>query len=195
MRFLCESYFSKERPGKFNHLSSWLMQDMNGSLDDVFQGGHVREQVEALKDEADFCTNASDIGLAILYQTAFDLTVTDEFVINVDAPTVDLFEVIDTTQERRFTGTAGADDDDGLSTLDGEVNAIQDGEVLKVMRQLAEEGMTMIVVTHEMGFARDVADRVIFMDKGVIVEQGSPQQIFDGAENERTRNFLGMISK
>jgi ABC-type polar amino acid transport system ATPase subunit len=63
------------------------------------------------------------------------------------------------------------------------------------MRQLAEEGMTMIVVTHEMGFARDVADRVIFMDKGVIVEQGSPQQIFDAAQNERTRNFLGMIAK
>jgi ABC-type polar amino acid transport system ATPase subunit len=55
--------------------------------------------------------------------------------------------------------------------------------------------MTMIVVTHEMGFAREVADRVIFMDKGVIVEQGSPEQIFDAATNERTRNFLGMISK
>jgi len=63
------------------------------------------------------------------------------------------------------------------------------------MRQLAEEGMTMIVVTHEMGFAREVADRVIFMDKGVIVEQGSPEQVFDAAENERTRNFLGMIAK
>ena len=69
------------------------------------------------------------------------------------------------------------------------------GEVLKVMRQLAEEGMTMVVVTHEMGFAREVADHVIFMDKGVIVEQGPPKQIFDAAENERTRNFLGMIEK
>ena len=81
--------------------------------------------------------------------------------------------------------------DEATSALDPELV----GEVLKVMRQLAEEGMTMIVVTHEMGFARDVADRVIFMDKGVIMEQGSPQQIFDAAENERTRNFLGMISK
>jgi len=63
------------------------------------------------------------------------------------------------------------------------------------MRQLAEEGMTMVVVTHEMGFAREVADHVIFMDKGVIVEQGPPKQIFDAAENERTRNFLGMIEK
>jgi polar amino acid transport system ATP-binding protein len=81
--------------------------------------------------------------------------------------------------------------DEATSALDPELV----GEVLKVMRQLAEEGMTMIVVTHEMGFARDVADRVIFMDKGVIVEQGSPEQIFDAAANERTRNFLGMITK
>jgi polar amino acid transport system ATP-binding protein len=81
--------------------------------------------------------------------------------------------------------------DEATSALDPELV----GEVLKVMRQLAEEGMTMIVVTHEMGFAREVADRVIFMDKGVIVEQGSPEQVFDAAENERTRNFLGMIAK
>lgn len=79
--------------------------------------------------------------------------------------------------------------DEATSALDPELV----GDVLKVMRQLAEEGMTMVVVTHEMGFARDVADHVIFMDKGVIVEQGLPEQIFDHAENERTRGFLGMI--
>ena len=81
--------------------------------------------------------------------------------------------------------------DEATSALDPELV----GEVLKVMRQLAEEGMTMVVVTHEMGFAREVADHVIFMDKAVIVEQGPPEQIFDAPENERTRNFLGMISK
>jgi polar amino acid transport system ATP-binding protein len=81
--------------------------------------------------------------------------------------------------------------DEATSALDPELV----GEVLKVMRQLAEEGMTMVVVTHEMGFAREVADDVIFMDKAVIVEQGPPEQIFDAPENERTRNFLGMISK
>ena len=81
--------------------------------------------------------------------------------------------------------------DEATSALDPELV----GEVLKVMRQLAEEGMTMVVVTHEMGFAREVADHVIFMDKGVIVEQGPSKQIFDTAENERTRNFLGMIEK
>jgi polar amino acid transport system ATP-binding protein len=79
--------------------------------------------------------------------------------------------------------------DEATSALDPELV----GEVLKVMRQLAEEGMTMVVVTHEMGFAREVADHVIFMDKAVIVEQGPPEQIFDRAENERTRSFLGMI--
>ncbi len=79
--------------------------------------------------------------------------------------------------------------DEATSALDPELV----GEVLKVMRQLADEGMTMVVVTHEMGFARDVSDHIIFMDKGVIVEQGLPEQIFDHAENERTRGFLGMI--
>jgi len=80
--------------------------------------------------------------------------------------------------------------DEATSALDPELV----GEVLKVMKQLAEEGMTMIVVTHEMGFARDVASDVIFMDKAVIVEEGPPEKIFDAPENERTRNFLGMIS-
>ena len=80
--------------------------------------------------------------------------------------------------------------DEATSALDPELV----GEVLKVMRQLAEEGMTMVVVTHEMGFARDVADHVIFMDKAVIVEQGPPEQVFGHTENERTRAFLGMIS-
>jgi polar amino acid transport system ATP-binding protein len=76
--------------------------------------------------------------------------------------------------------------DEATSALDPELV----GEVLKVMKQLAEEGMTMVVVTHEMGFAREVADDVIFMDKAQIVEQGPPEQLFDTSENERTRNFL-----
>ena len=79
--------------------------------------------------------------------------------------------------------------DEATSALDPELV----GEVLKVMDQLAKEGMTMIVVTHEMGFAREVADEVIFMDHAVIVEEGSPEQIFDNPQNERTREFLSMI--
>ena len=79
--------------------------------------------------------------------------------------------------------------DEATSALDPELV----GEVLKVMGQLAEEGMTMVVVTHEMGFAREVADRVIFMDKAVIVEEGLPEQIFGEAQNERTRDFLRRV--
>ena len=67
------------------------------------------------------------------------------------------------------------------------------GEVLTVMRGLAEEGMTMVVVTHEMSFARRVADRVVFLDRGVIVEQGAPDRIFQRAEEERTRQFLDQL--
>ncbi len=80
--------------------------------------------------------------------------------------------------------------DEATSALDPEL--VRD--VLGVMRQLAADGMTMIVVTHEMGFARDVADRVIFMDGGVIVEQGTPAQVFDDPQHARTKDFLGHIA-
>jgi len=76
--------------------------------------------------------------------------------------------------------------DEPTSALDPEMV----GEVLKVMRELAESGLTMLVVTHEMGFAREVSDRVVFMDKGVIAEEGSPEQIFNNPAQERTREFL-----
>ncbi len=68
------------------------------------------------------------------------------------------------------------------------------GEILKVIRQLAEEKMTMVIVTHEMAFARDVADRVVFMDGGVIVEQGNPQEVISHPKEERTRQFLSRFS-
>ena len=67
------------------------------------------------------------------------------------------------------------------------------GEVLEVMKSLAREGMTMVVVTHEMGFAKEVASRVIFMDGGRILEQGKPEDIFSNPKNERTRQFLNSI--
>lgn len=76
--------------------------------------------------------------------------------------------------------------DEPTSALDPELT----GEVLRVIKNLAEESMTLIIVTHEMAFARDVADRVIFMDGGVIVEEGSPQDIFDRPQNPRTQAFL-----
>ncbi|MBC8264318.1 MAG: amino acid ABC transporter ATP-binding protein, partial [Anaerolineales bacterium] len=67
------------------------------------------------------------------------------------------------------------------------------GEVLDVMKRLAREGMTMLVVTHEMGFAREVAQRVIFMDEGVWVEEGTPEEMFDNPQDPRTKDFLRHI--
>ncbi|CYV26946.1 amino acid ABC transporter ATP-binding protein [Streptococcus suis] len=81
--------------------------------------------------------------------------------------------------------------DEPTSALDPELI----GEVLAVMMQLAKEGMTMVVVTHEMGFARAVADRVIFMDGGRIIEEGRPEDIFDQPKEERTKQFLARIQK
>jgi polar amino acid transport system ATP-binding protein len=79
--------------------------------------------------------------------------------------------------------------DEVTSALDPELIK----EVLDVMRELADEGMTMIVVTHEMGFARDVGDRVVFMDDGVIVEEGPAKQVIDSPKEERTKRFLGLV--
>lgn len=79
--------------------------------------------------------------------------------------------------------------DEPTSALDPEMV----GEVLEVMQGLAEAGMTMVVVTHEMGFAREVADRVLFMDEGYIVEQGTPEDIFSNPQNPRTQDFLAKI--
>jgi polar amino acid transport system ATP-binding protein len=76
--------------------------------------------------------------------------------------------------------------DEPTSALDPELT----GEVLKVIRSLAEEKMTMVIVTHEMAFARDVADRVIFMDGGVVVEEGPPEEVFGNPQQDRTKRFL-----
>lgn len=79
--------------------------------------------------------------------------------------------------------------DEPTSALDPELI----GEVLEVMKRLALEGMTMVVVTHEMGFAREVADRVVFMDHGMIVEENTPDQLFENPRHERTRSFLALV--
>ncbi|MBR3749469.1 MAG: glutamine ABC transporter ATP-binding protein GlnQ, partial [Firmicutes bacterium] len=79
--------------------------------------------------------------------------------------------------------------DEPTSALDPEMV----GEVLKVIQDLASEGVTMVVVTHEMGFAQKVGTRVIFMDGGVIAEQGTPQEIFEHPQNERTKDFLSKV--
>ena len=79
--------------------------------------------------------------------------------------------------------------DEPTSALDPEMV----GEVLDVMKDLARLGMTMVIVTHEMGFAREVASRVLFIDQGVVMESGTPDEIFNNPQNERTKNFLSKV--
>jgi polar amino acid transport system ATP-binding protein len=79
--------------------------------------------------------------------------------------------------------------DEVTSALDPELIK----EVLDVMRELAAEGMTMIVVTHEMGFAREVADRVVFMDEGLIIEEGTADEVLGNPSEERTKRFIGLV--
>jgi polar amino acid transport system ATP-binding protein len=79
--------------------------------------------------------------------------------------------------------------DEPTSALDPEMV----GEVLDVMKDLAKSGMTMVIVTHEMGFAREVASRVLFIDQGVVMESGTPDQVFNHPQNERTQNFLSKV--
>ncbi|MDO4860566.1 MAG: glutamine ABC transporter ATP-binding protein GlnQ, partial [Bacillota bacterium] len=79
--------------------------------------------------------------------------------------------------------------DEPTSALDPEIT----GEVLSVMKRLSEQHITMIVVTHEMGFAREVADRVVFMDNGKVVEEGTPEEIFMAPKSQRLKDFLGSM--
>lgn len=79
--------------------------------------------------------------------------------------------------------------DEPTSALDPEMV----GEVLDVMKDLAKSGMTMVVVTHEMGFAREVATRVLFMDQGIVMESGKPEDVFGNPQNERTKQFLSKV--
>jgi polar amino acid transport system ATP-binding protein len=79
--------------------------------------------------------------------------------------------------------------DEPTSALDPEMV----GEVLAVMKQLAIDGMTMVIVSHEMGFAREVGDRILFMDEGQILEEGPPDQLFNHPQNARTRDFLSKV--
>lgn len=81
--------------------------------------------------------------------------------------------------------------DEPTSALDPELT----GEILKVIRDLAKNKTTMVIVTHEIGFARNVADRILFMDNGVVVEEGTPEQVIDNPKNERTRAFLSKLSE
>ena len=79
--------------------------------------------------------------------------------------------------------------DEPTSALDPEMV----GEVLDLIKEVADEGMTMLIVTHEMGFARNVASRILFMDDGVVIEEGTPEEVFEHSENERVKDFLKKV--
>ncbi|PXX84487.1 glutamine ABC transporter ATP-binding protein [Streptococcus dysgalactiae subsp. equisimilis] len=99
-------------------------------------------------------------------------------------------------QQQRIASARGLAMDPDVLLFDEPTSALDPemvGEVLAVMQDLAKSGMTMVIVTHEMGFAKEVADRVIFMDGGVIVEEGSPDQLFDLTKEERTKDFLSKV--
>ena len=114
----------------------------------------------------------------------------ETFVVKVDLPGVDPASIDIDIEERTLTIRADRPADDPYFDLVPELT----GEILKVIRQLADARMTMVIVTHEMAFARDVADRVIFMDGGVIVEQGAPRDVIEHPQEERTRQFLSRFS-
>ncbi|EHJ57677.1 ABC transporter, ATP-binding protein [Streptococcus urinalis 2285-97] len=99
-------------------------------------------------------------------------------------------------QQQRIAITRGLAMDPDVMLFDEPTSALDPemvGEVLSVMQDLAKTGMTMVIVTHEMGFAREVADRVIFMDQGQIIEEGSPEEIFAAAKEDRTKDFLSKV--
>ena len=81
--------------------------------------------------------------------------------------------------------------DEPTSALDPELT----GEILKVIKSLAQQNITMVIVTHEIGFAKNVSDRIIFMDNGIIAEQGTPEEVIDHPKHERTKAFLNLISQ
>lgn len=185
------------------------------------QGGVIRFEGEALTDSTDLCAVRAKIGMVFQrfnlfpHKTALENIIEAPLVVKKMARTeavaigdrlldrVGLADKRDSyprelsggQQQRVAIARALAMNpkimlfDEPTSALDPELV----GEVLQVMKDLAADGMTMVVVTHEMGFAREVADRVIFMDQGLIVEEGSPQAIFEKPQQERTKVFLKRI--
>jgi len=159
----------------------------------VFQGFHLYPHMSVVKNVMLAQTRALKRGRAEARDRAMDMLDRVGLAHKADAmPT----ELSGGQQQRVAIARALALDpkvmlfDEPTSALDPELV----GSVLKVMRDLREAGMTMLVVSHEMDFAREAADRVVFMDGGVVVEQGTPDQIFGAPKHERTRAFLSRVS-
>ncbi|NNM45787.1 amino acid ABC transporter ATP-binding protein [Knoellia koreensis] len=178
-----------EKNGHLHHLSDKQVAAQRREIGMVFQRWNLFPHMTALENIMEAPVQVAGQSKAKAKERA--LALLDQVGLK-DKPSAYPAQLSGGQQQRVAIARALAMDpklmlfDEPTSALDPELV----GEVLKVMRQLAQDGMTMIVVTHEMSFAREVADRVVFMDGGVVVEQGAPKDVINNPQHERTKSFL-----
>ena len=182
----------REVKGKFVEKGEWEVARMRASIGMVFQRFNLFPHLTALGNVIDAPIHVRKLGRSQALKAGRAMLEKVGLGDKLDAyPT----QLSGGQQQRVAIARALAMEpkvmlfDEPTSALDPELV----GEVLEVMKSLAREGMTMIVVSHEMGFAREVADRMMLMDEGVVVEEGPPAQFFDNPRHERTKLFLGKI--
>ena len=182
-------YAVTDQDGKAVYADKEVLKEVREKFGLVFQNFNLFPHYSVMKNLVDPQTRVLSVGKAEAIETAKELLEKMGLADKADAYPCQLSGG---QQQRVAIARALAMKpeilffDEPTSALDPELT----GEVLKVIRQLAEENMTMVIVTHEMSFARDVADRVIFMADGVIVEEGDPAEVFGNPKQERTRQFL-----
>ncbi|GAA2017041.1 amino acid ABC transporter ATP-binding protein [Terrabacter terrae] len=179
----------REQGGHLHHLTDKQVAAQRRDIGMVFQRFNLFPHMTALDNVAEAPVQVKGVGKKEARAKARELL---EQVGLGDKPSAYPAQLSGGQQQRVAIARALAMEpklmlfDEPTSALDPELV----GEVLRVMRELAQQGMTMIVVTHEMGFARDVADHVVFMDAGVVVEEGKPRDVITNPQHERTRSFL-----
>jgi polar amino acid transport system ATP-binding protein len=181
-----------DRGGTLHHLTDKQVAAQRREIGMVFQRFHLFPHMTALENIMEAPIQVKGEKKSAVRERALDLL---EQVGLKDKPSAYPAQLSGGQQQRVAIARALAMNpklmlfDEPTSALDPELV----GEVLKVMRNLAQDGMTMIVVTHEMSFAREVADRVVFMDAGVVVEEGPPASVIANPQHERTRSFLSRM--
>ena len=184
----------EERDGKLHHLSDKRIAAQRREIGMVFQRFNLFPHMTATENVMEAPVQVKGVGKAEARKQAIELL---ERVGMADRSHAYPSQLSGGQQQRVAIARALAMQpklmlfDEPTSALDPELV----GEVLTVMRELASDGMTMIVVTHEMSFARDVADRVVFMDGGVVVEQGDPRQVISNPQHARTQSFLQRMQR
>ncbi|MFM6849198.1 MAG: amino acid ABC transporter ATP-binding protein [Terrabacter sp.] len=182
----------REEGGHLHHLTDKQVATQRREIGMVFQRFNLFPHMTALENVIEAPVQVKGVGKKEARARALELL---EQVGLADKPKAYPAQLSGGQQQRVAIARALAMDpklmlfDEPTSALDPELV----GEVLRVMRELAQQGMTMIVVTHEMGFARDVADHVVFMDGGVVVEEGRPKDVIRNPRHERTKAFLARM--